>query len=66
MARQLAKPSGLFGRMIVGRLLDRANHAINSLVYETLESDSKAQVLEVGFGGGACCSGLVVNWLRVI
>ena len=53
ISSQLAKPHGLFGKLIVGRFLDRANADIHALVYDTLEPGSKARVLEVGFGGGA-------------
>jgi arsenite methyltransferase len=53
IARQLARPSGLFGRLVVGRLLNRANADDNRLVFETLDPDPNARILEVGFGGGA-------------
>lgn len=53
VARQLAHPHGLFGKLVIGRLLDRANVADNELVYQTLDPDPTAQFLEVGFGGGA-------------
>ncbi|MCP4877950.1 MAG: class I SAM-dependent methyltransferase [Gammaproteobacteria bacterium] len=53
IARQLARPQGIFGRLFMGRLLDRANAADNRLVYDTLKPDADARVLEIGFGGGS-------------
>ena len=52
MARQAARPSGLFGRVIYGHLLNRSNAAVNQLVYDNLQHDRDSRVLEVGFGGG--------------
>ncbi len=52
IARQSAKPQGLFGRLIFGRLLNRANTAVNQLIYDSLQHDAQSRVLEIGFGGG--------------
>lgn len=52
IARQAAQPQGLFGRLIFGRLLNRANATVNRLVYDSLQHDAKSQLLEIGFGGG--------------
>lgn len=52
IARQSAKPQGIFGRLVFGRLLNRANATVNQLVYDNLQLDEKSRVLEVGFGGG--------------
>jgi len=52
IARQSAKPQGLFGRLIFGRLLNRANASVNQLIYDNLQHDAKSRVLEIGFGGG--------------
>ena len=52
IARQSAKPHGLFGRLIFGRLLNRANAPVNRLVYDSLQHDAKSRLLEIGFGGG--------------
>ena len=52
IARQSAKPNGLFGRLIFGRLLNRANTSVNQLVYDSLAHDAKSRLLEIGFGGG--------------
>lgn len=52
MCEQLARPHGLFGRFVVGRLLDRANANAHSLVLECLDHNPRSRVLEIGFGGG--------------
>lgn len=52
LARQAAKPQGIFGRLIYGRHLNRANAVVNQLVYDHLQHDENSRVLEVGFGGG--------------
>jgi len=52
IARQSAKPNGLFGRLIFGRLLNRVNASVNQLVYDSLKHNAKSRLLEIGFGGG--------------
>ena len=52
MARQFARPRGLFGRLFLGGMLDRANIRSNALVFEVMAVDPSEHVLEVGFGGG--------------
>jgi arsenite methyltransferase len=52
MARQLAHPSGLFGRLFTARWLDKANVAMNKLTLDQLSIKPEDRVLEVGFGGG--------------
>jgi arsenite methyltransferase len=52
MAAQLARPSGLLGRFLVGRWLNRANIGTNALAMEALSLAPGERVLEVGFGGG--------------
>jgi len=51
-ARQLARPSGLFGRFVTARWLDRASASMNQLTYERLSLLPDDRVLEVGFGSG--------------
>jgi arsenite methyltransferase len=53
LARQLAHPSGLFGRIVMGRMLNRTTADHNSMVLEDLAVGSASRVLEVGFGGAA-------------
>lgn len=52
IARQAAEPHGFFGRLIFGRLLNRANAPINRLVFNNLRHDEESRLLEIGFGGG--------------
>jgi len=52
MAKQYANPSGLFGRVVISRFLNRANKLSNRAVYEALEIEPGSRLLEIGFGGG--------------
>ncbi|GAB4235036.1 MAG: class I SAM-dependent methyltransferase [Elainellaceae cyanobacterium] len=52
LAQQLRKPTGLFGWLIMGSLLNRGNSRINELVLQNLDLNPADQVLEIGFGGG--------------
>ena len=52
VAGQLRKPAGLFGRVVVARMLNRANGAMNALTLRLLELVPDDRVLEIGFGGG--------------
>ena len=52
MARQFSNPSGLFGKLIIGNMLNKANEASNDLVLKMLALENNSRVLEVGFGGG--------------
>jgi ubiquinone/menaquinone biosynthesis C-methylase UbiE len=52
IAGQVRKPSGLFGRHVVSRILNRGNAAMNELTLRLLELVPDDRVLEVGFGGG--------------
>src|SRR5262245_4887366 len=52
MAAQCRRPTGLFGRLIVARVLNRGNAAMNTLTLRLLDLVPDDRVLEVGFGGG--------------
>jgi SAM-dependent methyltransferase len=52
VAAQLRKPSGRFGKLVMGRLLNRLNGPSNELVLGGLRLEPDDRVLEVGFGGG--------------
>ena len=52
MARQFASPTGLFGRLVIGNMLNRANIKSNNLVLKMLNLKPESHVLEAGFGGG--------------
>jgi arsenite methyltransferase len=51
MARQYARPSGWFGRLLVGRLLNRANRRSNAMILNMMAVNPNSDVLDVGFGG---------------
>jgi len=53
LARQLARPSGLFGRFVVGRMLNRGTREHTRMVLEDLAVQRGDRILEVGFGGGS-------------
>lgn len=61
LARQLARPSGLFGRWVMAPLLNRGNRAMNALTLRQLASTPADRVLEVGFGGGALLGDLLAS-----
>jgi arsenite methyltransferase len=52
LAGQLRSPSGFFGRVVLSRLLNRSNAAMNRLTMQSLALEPEDRVLEVGFGGG--------------
>lgn len=52
LAQELRKPTGIFGWLIMGNLLNRGNTRINELVLQSLVLNPDDQVLEIGFGGG--------------
>jgi arsenite methyltransferase len=53
IARQLGRPSGWFGRYVMGRFLNRKTAAHNEVVRQELAVAPGDRVLEVGFGGAA-------------
>jgi arsenite methyltransferase len=53
IARQLGRPSGWFGRHVMGRFLNRKTAAHNEVVRQELAVAPADRVLEVGFGGAA-------------
>jgi ubiquinone/menaquinone biosynthesis C-methylase UbiE len=62
IAGQLRKPSGLFGRLVVARVLNRGNAPMNALTMQCLDLVPDDRVLEVGFGGGD----LIARMARVV
>ena len=52
VATQLRRPSGLIGRFVVSRALNRGNVQMNQLTLTALELEPGDHVIEVGFGGG--------------
>jgi ubiquinone/menaquinone biosynthesis C-methylase UbiE len=53
VAAQLRKPSGLIGKLVFSRLLNRENIRINKTTLDALNLNDNDSVLEIGFGGGA-------------
>jgi len=51
-SRQLAKPSGLFGRLFTARWLEKTNVGMNALTLDSLALGENDRLLEVGFGSG--------------
>lgn len=51
-SRQLAHPSGLFGRLFTARWLEQANAGMNALTLDMLALDDDDRLLELGFGSG--------------
>jgi ubiquinone/menaquinone biosynthesis C-methylase UbiE len=52
LASQLRQPSGLFGEMVMGDLLNQGNEKINQYGIERLDIQPEDRVLDIGFGGG--------------
>ena len=51
-ARQLGKPTGLFGRLYMKQFLNTGNQRSNELALKHLQMLPSDRVLEIGFGGG--------------
>ena len=51
-SRQLAKPTGLFGRLFTARWLEKANAGMNALTLDSLALVPGDRLLELGFGSG--------------
>ena len=56
IASQLRKPRGLFGKIVLSRILNRENSIMNETTLELLNLKPSDQTLEIGFGGGALLS----------
>jgi ubiquinone/menaquinone biosynthesis C-methylase UbiE len=59
LAAQLRQPSGLFGKIVMGDLLNKGNEKINHLAVETLDIQPPDRVLDIGFGGGVTIEKMV-------
>lgn len=64
LARQLARPHGLYGRLVMAPRLNRMNATMNAAVLEQLRSLAIGEVLEIGFGGGALLRALLDDGWR--
>lgn len=61
--RQLAQPSGLFGRLFMTRWLEKANADMNTLTLKELALDRNDRLLELGFGSGYLLEHVLTNRL---
>lgn len=52
MASQLARPHGLFGRLLIAPLLNSGNRKLLQLSVDAMEIEPGQRVLDIGFGGG--------------
>ena len=52
LSAQFRQPSGLFGKIVMGDLLNKGNEKINYLVVEQLDIQPTDRLLDIGFGGG--------------
>jgi arsenite methyltransferase len=52
LAAQLRQPTGWFGKIVMGDLLNKGNEKINRYAIEYLDLQSTDRVLDIGFGGG--------------
>lgn len=53
IASQLARPNGVFGRLLIAPLLNSGNRKLLQLSVDAMEIAPGQRVLDVGFGGGA-------------
>ena len=60
-SRQLAKPSGLFGRLFTARWLEKANVGMNALTLKGLALGADDRLLELGFGSGYLLERVLAN-----
>jgi arsenite methyltransferase len=52
LSRQLGRPSGWFGRRVMGQLLNRGNQRFLDNAVEALAPRPDERIVDVGFGGG--------------
>jgi arsenite methyltransferase len=52
LSRQLGRPSGWFGRRVMGKLLNRGNQRFLEDTVAALAPTSGERIVDVGFGGG--------------
>ena len=52
IARQLRKPSGIYGKYVLSRYMNKADADLNTQTLTSLDLQPDDRVLEVGFGGG--------------
>lgn len=55
-AKQARKPSGLFGRIFTGILLNKANASLEDMGLKLMNPEPDSTILEIGFGNGRLIS----------
>jgi len=58
--RQLGKPSGFLGRLILWEL-NRVNRGMNDVTFRALDLAAGDRVLDIGFGGGALIKNILAR-----
>lgn len=67
LAKQLEMPTGIFGRLITGSLLNKANENIIECTIRLLQLKPNEKVLDIGFGGGISIKKMLnVKNIRII
>jgi arsenite methyltransferase len=61
LAHQLARPSGLVGRLLMRRALNKVNARVNRTALDLLSVRPGDRLLDVGFGGGLILSEALVR-----
>ena len=59
ISNQLARPSGFWGKYLMGKILNRTTSTHNALVLKQLNVQPTDRVLEIGFGGAALIESIV-------
>lgn len=55
-AKQARKPSGLFGQLFTGKLLNKANASLEDMGLKLMDIEPNSTILEIGFGNGRLIS----------
>ncbi len=66
VARQLARPSGWFGRTVMTRVLNRGNRALVEATLDGIDVPPGCALLDVGFGGGILLELAYARGVRVL
>ena len=53
LSKQMRKPDGILGRVLMSRFFEKGNAAHNSFMFENLSLKGDEHILEIGFGPGA-------------
>jgi len=61
ISRQLAKPSGLFGRLFTARMLEKGNAQMNAQSLVHISPAQGDRILEIGFGSGLLLDKILKN-----